>query len=127
VSRAVSLLGVQAVRGIALSVVLLDGWRHRAHAQRLLDRIAEALLAAELAIQCHAGASRERETVFLAALFQGLGPMLLDSLLPDVADRLAHIICDACSHSMRHARIPCDNLRRMECGQDAARDSMLSS
>ncbi len=87
VTRAVSLLGVQAVRGIALSVVLLDQWRQRAQAVQVLDRFAESLLAAELAAQCHA-VRAEREAVFLAALFQGLGPMLVECFLPDLAQAI---------------------------------------
>ncbi|TSE33261.1 HDOD domain-containing protein [Tepidimonas charontis] len=87
VTRAISLVGVQAVRGLALSVVLLAQWRQRAQAMRLLDRFAESLLAAELAVAFY-GAGVSREAVFLGALFQGLGPMRVEAFLPELAQKI---------------------------------------
>ncbi|MFN4104283.1 MAG: HDOD domain-containing protein [Tepidimonas sp.] len=75
VSRALSLLGMSAVRGVAASLVMLEQWDNRAQADRVRESFARALLAAELASDLY-GQGTEREEVFLAALFQGLGRML---------------------------------------------------
>lgn len=87
VSRAISLLGVGAVRAIALSVVLLDQWGTRERARRLKDLFAQSLLAAEWAAEL-CGAASGREEVLIAALFQGMGRMLVECFLPDLADQI---------------------------------------
>lgn len=87
VSRAISLLGVGAVRAIALSIVLLDHWGTRERARRLKDLFAQSLLAAEWAAEL-CGSASGREEVLIAALFQGMGRMLVECFLPDLADQI---------------------------------------
>lgn len=87
VSRALSLLGMSAVRGIASSLVLLERWENRAQARRLRETYARSLLAAQLAADLY-GQGAEREEVFLAALFQGLGRMLTECFFPEEAQRI---------------------------------------
>jgi eukaryotic-like serine/threonine-protein kinase len=84
VSRAISLLGFSAVRNIALSLVLLEHMGNHGHARRLRQEFQRALFAATLAAElCPAGI--EREEVFLGALLQGLGRMLVACYFPEEA------------------------------------------
>jgi HD-like signal output (HDOD) protein len=87
VSRALSLIGLDAVRGIAASLVLLEQWKDRAQSQRLREAYARALLAAQMAAEL-CGQGPEREEVFLAGLFQGLGRMLTECFFPAEAQRI---------------------------------------
>lgn len=77
VSRAVVILGFDAVRSIALSLILFDNLENRAHALQLKEEFLKvlygALLARELAEK--AGA-RDPEEAFIAAMLHHLGRML---------------------------------------------------
>lgn len=87
VSRALSLLGMSAVRGIASSLVMLEKWENHAQADRVRETFARSLLAAHLASDLY-GQGAEREEVFLAALFQGLGRMLTECFFPGEAESI---------------------------------------
>lgn len=88
VSRAISLLGLSTVKGIAASLMLLEHWDNAAQADRLREAFAHALLAAHLAAELHGQGGAERERIFLAALFQGFGRMLMVRFFPEVAERV---------------------------------------
>ncbi|TSE30529.1 HDOD domain protein [Tepidimonas thermarum] len=87
VSRAISLLGLSAVSNIASSLVLLERWEGSPQAQRVCEAYARALLAANVAADL-CGTGPEREEVFLAALFQGLGRLLAVCFFPEEAERI---------------------------------------
>lgn len=87
VSRAISLLGMGTVKGIAASLMMLEHWGDREQAGRMQDVFARSLLAAHMAAEL-LGTGVERESVFLAALFQGLGRMLTVRFLPELAQRI---------------------------------------
>jgi len=76
VSRAVSLVGFNTVRNVALSLVLLDHMEDKAHAQQLKQEFVKGLMAGSVAGEI-APASRESEGAFIGALFQNLGRMLV--------------------------------------------------
>jgi eukaryotic-like serine/threonine-protein kinase len=84
VSRAISLLGFSAVRNIALSLVLLEHMGNHGHARRLRQEFQRALFAATLAAEL-SPAGIESEEVFLGALLQGLGRMLVACYFPEEA------------------------------------------
>lgn len=68
VSRAVSLVGFNAVRNMALSLVLLEHMQDRGHAKQM------------------------REEAFLGAMFQGLGRMLCSFYFPEEAARIRALV-----------------------------------
>ena len=76
VSRAVSLVGFNTVRNMALSLVLLDHMEDKAHAHQLKQEFVRGLMAGAVAGEI-APASRESEGAFIGALFQNLGRMLV--------------------------------------------------
>lgn len=87
VSRAVSLVGFDTVRNLALSLVLLDHLPDRDQAGRMREEFLRALLAALLAQElCRAVEGGEE--AFLAALFQNLGRMLVAFYCPEQAQRM---------------------------------------
>ena len=69
VSRAVALVGLSGVRNMALSLVLLEHMRDRAHAQALTQEFLRALMAGMLA-QGFSQTPQEREEAFIGAMFR---------------------------------------------------------
>ena len=91
VSRAVALVGLAGIRNLALSLVLVEHMKDKAHAQRLKECFLRALLAAELAqalMRQVSPASREAEDAFLGAMFCNLGPLLAEYYFPDEAQAI---------------------------------------
>jgi HD-like signal output (HDOD) protein len=92
VSRAVSVVGFNAVRNLALSLVLLEHMPDQAQAAVLKEEYLRALMAGSLATELSTDVA-EGEEAFLASMFQNLGRLLAEFYLPEearqVRDRLA--------------------------------------
>lgn len=92
VSRAAMLLGFEEVRKIALTLVLFEHLQGQGHAGQLLGRMLQALfgalLAQALARPLRVGGD---EQVFLAALFQHLGPLLIYRHLPEAVPEIERL------------------------------------
>ena len=91
VSRAVSLVGFNAVRTMALSLVLLDHMRDKAHASQLRDEFLRAMLAGSVAAELSVS-KRESEEAFLGAMFQNLGRMLAEFYFPEEAQQIRSVV-----------------------------------
>jgi len=87
VSRAVALVGLAGIRNLALSLVLVEHMKDKAHAQRLKEEFLRSMLAAQLAHALSAGA-RDAEEAFLGAMFYNLGKLLTEYYFPDEADAI---------------------------------------
>ena len=85
VSRAVALVGMAGIRNLALSLVLVEHMKDKAHAQRLKEEFLRSLLAGQLAQALSPGA-RDAEESFLGALFYNLGKLLTEYYFPDEAE-----------------------------------------
>ena len=85
VSRAVALMGLAGIRNLALSLVLVEHMKDKAHAQRLKQEFLRCLLAAQLA-HALAPTSRDAEDAFLGAMFYNLGKLLTEYYFPDEAE-----------------------------------------
>ncbi len=88
VSRAVSLLGVSAVRQLALSLVLLEHLENKHQVNWLRQMYLKTLLAAHAAVALTTG-QVEPEDAFLTAMFQSLGPVVVLCHFPAVTEALA--------------------------------------
>lgn len=77
VSRAVVILGFDAVRSIALSLILFDNLENKAHAQLLKEEFVKVLYAGMMAREI-AGSTqiKEVEEAFISAMLHNLGRML---------------------------------------------------
>ncbi len=87
ISRAVALVGFAGIRNLALSLVLLEHMQDKAHAAQLVEEFLRALMAATLAGEL-ASSAREREEVFIGAMFQNLGRLLTGYYFPEEAAQI---------------------------------------
>ncbi len=87
VSRAVALVGLAGIRNLALSLVLVEHMKDKAHAQRLKEGFLRSLLAGQLAHALGPGA-RDAEEAFLAAMFYNLGSLLTEYYFPEEAEAI---------------------------------------
>ena len=84
ISRAVALVGLAGIRNLALSLVLVEHMKDKAHAQRLKEEFLRSLLAGQLA---HAlgPSARDSEEAFLGAMLYNLGKLLTEFYFPEEA------------------------------------------
>ena len=82
VSRAVALVGLAALRNMALSLVLLEHMRDQLHANRMKEEFLRSLMGGTLARRLCANAL-EGEDAFIGALFMNLGRLLTMFYFPE--------------------------------------------
>lgn len=91
VSRAVSLVGFNAVRNMALSLVLLDHMQDKAHASQMREEFLRAMMAGSVAAElCEPGQAAEE--AFIGAMFQNLGRMLCEFYFPEEARQIRGLV-----------------------------------
>ena len=94
ISRAVSILGFQKVRGAALSLMLFDHLQNKAQAADLKDLVTASyfagMLSRELASRLQ---MRNAEEVFICAMFHRLGKLLATFYLHEEASDIARLAC----------------------------------
>jgi len=84
ISRAVVVLGFDAVRSIALSLILFDNLENKAHAQLLKEEFVKVLYAGMLAREMAGKAQvRDVEEAFIGAMLHNLGRMLAMFYFPE--------------------------------------------
>ena len=91
VSRAVSLVGFNAVRNMALSLVMLDHMQDQQHASQMREEFLRAMMAGSVAAEL-CGAAAEAEEAFIGAMFQNLGRMLCEFYFPEEAGQIRAIV-----------------------------------
>jgi serine/threonine protein kinase len=84
VSRAVTLVGFNGIRNMALSLVLLEHMQDKGHAAQLKDEFVRSLLAANIGAEMY-GTGKEAEEVFIGAMFQNMGRLLTQFYFPEEA------------------------------------------
>ncbi len=84
VSRAVSLVGFNGIRNMALSLVLLEHMQDKAHANLLKEEFLRSLMAGSIAGELFPG-ERESEEAFIGAMFHNLGRLLTEFYFPEEA------------------------------------------
>lgn len=99
VSRAVIVLGFEAVRNIAITVLLFEHLQNKTNANQLKEDFLRANLAGILAKDISATAQmRDLEQTFICALFHSLGRLLSQFYFPEESDEIRRIIAQkACS------------------------------
>lgn len=91
VSRAVTLVGFNGIRNMALSLVLLEHMQDKGNAQLLKEEFLRALLAGQMATE-FSTSTQEGEEAFIGALFQNLGRMLAQYYFPEEAHSVRHLL-----------------------------------
>jgi len=93
ISRAVVILGFDAVRSIALSLILFDNLENKAHAQQLKEEFVKVLYAGMLAREMAAKAQlRDVEEAFIGAMLHKLGRMLTLFYFPAETEAISRLI-----------------------------------
>ena len=103
ISRAVAMLGFTTVRNLSLSLVLLERLSHKGQQQLVKQAYQQALFSATLA-SAWSSDIQQTEEVFLGALFQGLGPMLLACFFPKEAAELQALVAQDPKHAAQFER-----------------------
>ena len=93
VSRAVVVLGFDAVRNIAVTVMLFDHLQNKGNANFLKNEFLRANLAGILAKEIGAKtAQRDIEQAFICAMFHNLGRLLCQYYFPDESEAIKRVI-----------------------------------
>lgn len=93
VSRAVIVLGFEAVRNIAITVLLFEHLQNKANANQLKEEFLRANLAGILAKDLSAAAEmRDLEQTFICALFHSLGRLLAQFYFPEESEEIRRLM-----------------------------------
>lgn len=93
ISRAVVILGFDAVRSIALSLILFDNLENKAHAQQLKEEFVKVLYAGMLAREMASKAQvKDAEEAFISAMLHNLGRMLAMFYFPEETAAIGQLI-----------------------------------
>ena len=91
ISRAVTLIGFNGVRNMAMGLVLLEGMADKAHALVLTEEFLRALMAASIAREL-VSEGRDGEEAFIGAMFQDLGRLLAMYYFPKEAQQVQLLV-----------------------------------
>lgn len=91
ISRAVTLIGFNGVRNMAMGLALLESMQDKAHAQALTQEFLRALMAASIAREIGSD-SGEGEEAFIGAMFQDLGRLLAMYYFPQEATKVQALV-----------------------------------
>jgi serine/threonine protein kinase len=93
VSRAVIVLGFEAVRNVAITVLLFEHLQNKTNANQLKEDFLRANMAGILAKDIGATAQmRDLEQAFICALFHSLGRLLSQFYFPEESDEIRRIM-----------------------------------
>jgi serine/threonine protein kinase len=91
VSRAVTLVGFNGIRNMALSLVLLEHMQDKGHAAQLRDEFVRALLAGTIGAELCSG-DKDAEEAFIGAMFQNMGRLLTQFYFPEEAQQVRSLM-----------------------------------
>jgi serine/threonine protein kinase len=93
VSRAVVVLGIQAIRTLAASLIFFEHIQNKDQAAQLKELVSSAMFSASLSAQVAKQLDdTEVEDYFLSALLRDLGKILVTFYLPEEAKEVEHLI-----------------------------------
>ena len=93
VSRAVLVLGFDAIRNIAITVMLFEHLQNKGNANQLKDEFLRANLAGIVAKEIGAKtAARDVEQAFICAMFHNLGRLLSQYYFPEESEQIKRVI-----------------------------------
>ena len=102
VSRAVSLVGFNGIRNMALSLVLLEHMADKAHAAQLKEEFLRSLMAGTIGAEL-CPTLRESEETFIGAMFQNLGRLLVQYYFPEEARAVRTLVQNTREPMTEHA------------------------
>src|SRR5574343_1062002 len=107
VSRAVIVLGFEAVRNIAITVLLFEHLQNKGNANQLKEDFLRANMAGILARKIGAAAHRrDVEQTFICSLFHSLGRLLSQYYFPEDAEEIRRVMAQkSCSEDLAAKQI----------------------
>jgi serine/threonine protein kinase len=102
VSRAVSLVGFNGIRNMALSLVLLEHMADKSHAAQLKEEFLRSLMAGTIGAEL-CPTLRESEETFIGAMFQNLGRLLVQYYFPEEARAVRTLVQNTREPTTEHA------------------------
>jgi HD-like signal output (HDOD) protein len=91
VSRAVTLVGFNGIRNMALSLVLLEHMQDKAHAGQLKEEFLRSLMAGSIGGEL-CPVLKESEEAFIGSMFQDLGRLLAQFYFAEEAGRIRSMV-----------------------------------
>ena len=91
VSRAVTLVGFNGIRNMALSLVLLEHMQDKAQAEQLKEEFLRSLMAGSIGEEL-CPVMREAEEAFIGSMFQNLGRLLVQFYFPEEATQIRSLV-----------------------------------
>ena len=91
VSRAVTLVGFNGIRNMALSLVLLEHMQDQAHAGQLKEEFLRSLMAGSIGAEL-CPLQRDSEESFIGSMFQNLGRLLVQFYFPEEAAQVRALV-----------------------------------
>lgn len=93
VSRAVVILGFDAVRSISLSLMMFENMQNKGHAQQLKEEFVKVLYAGMLAREMAAKAQvRDAEEAFVCSMYHNLGHLLAMFYFPEESEEISKLM-----------------------------------
>ncbi|MDP2878518.1 MAG: protein kinase, partial [Sulfuricella sp.] len=92
ISRAVIILGFDAVRNIAITLILFEHLQNKSHAAHLKDEFIRTLFSGALAKEMAKGSVKDPEEAFICAMFHNLGRLLAMFYFPEEANAVTKIM-----------------------------------
>lgn len=106
VSKAVVILGFEAVRNIAMSLILLELMQNKEQAGHLKEEIIKAVLSGEIAAQLSAQHDHlDSEEVLVCSMFHNLGKMLSIYYFFEESKEIAHLAAQGESEEMASIKV----------------------
>ena len=91
ISRAVTLIGLNGIRNLALSLVLLDHMHDKGHAAHLKEEFLRSLMAGSIGGEL-CPVKKESEEAFIGSMFQNLGRLLVQFYFPEEARQIRKLM-----------------------------------
>ena len=93
VSRAVVILGFDAVRSISLSLMMFENMQNKGHAQQLKEEFVKVLYAGMLAREMAPKAQvKDAEEAFICSMFHNLGQLLSMFYFPEESEEIQKLV-----------------------------------
>lgn len=107
ISRAVVILGFDAVRNIAVTLVLFEHLQNKPQAAHLMDDFIRTLFSGVLArVIAARNGYKEPEEAFICAMFHNLGRLLAVFYFPEETDEISkRVLLQKCSHEVASAQV----------------------
>jgi serine/threonine protein kinase len=95
ISKAVSILGFESVRNIAMTLILLDFLQNKSQAQELKDDVISSFFSGIVAVQLSAGMSaQDVEETMICAMFLNLGRMIAKFYFFEESEEIVRLMED---------------------------------